>query len=502
MPAMQKTRIAVLHFSHETVTFLERDTELDDFVFDGSPCRDEELLGYDAKGYLGGFVQCAREYTEVELVGIESPLFPKTGIGSGWVTHEAYEHFLGIMLDDLAQRGPFDGVYMALHGAMAVRGVERPEADIARRVRRVVGEAAILAATFDPHGNEDEQFLQAADLAFCVKYFPHYDMHLQGERAARTMVRAIRGEYRPATMTVKVPILTPTVLQWTGGTSPWLQLVHRALTWEAREPDAYVNVFFGFPWADVPDVGMTIQTLTNGKPELAQRIARDMAQAAWRARHDLLNAARIEPIERGVASARQETANGNAPVVLADYSDRSGAATWTLQELVRTGARRTLIATVADYELASRLKQRGARAGDAFDEQVGGRVDDSAGEPVRIQGRILGHGQSQDGTNSRSDWYTVAFGDGNVLVVSAYLMQITEREMLEQMGMTLADFDIFVIKSRAHFRRGFDDSGFARTIILVEPPHPFLGTIHLDALPYRNVKVENYFPYGKPDFNP
>ena len=169
---------------------------------------------------------------------------------------------------------------------------------------------------------------------------------------------------------------------------------------------------------------------------------------------------------------------------------------------MRTGARRTLIATVADYELVSRLKQRGARAGDAFDEQVGGRVDDSAGEPVRIQGRILGHGQSQDGTNSRSDWYTVAFGDGNVLVVSAYLMQITEREMLEQMGMTLADFDIFVIKSRAHFRRGFDDSGFARTIILVEPPHPFLGTIHLDALPYRNVKVENYFPYGEPDFNP
>ena len=57
-------------------------------------------------------------------------------------------------------------------------------------------------------------------MAFTVKYFPHYDSHLQGERAARMLVRAVRGDYRPETVTVKVPIVTPTVLQWTGA-SPW-----------------------------------------------------------------------------------------------------------------------------------------------------------------------------------------------------------------------------------------------------------------------------------------
>mgnify|MGYP006162674491 CR=1 FL=1 len=30
-------------------------------------------------------------------------------------------------------------------------------------------------------------------MAFTVKYFPHYDSHLQGQRAARMLVRAIRG---------------------------------------------------------------------------------------------------------------------------------------------------------------------------------------------------------------------------------------------------------------------------------------------------------------------
>ena len=252
----QPIRIAVLNFAHETVTFLPNDTTYNDFIYQGSPARGEALLAWEPRSYMGGFVKVAREHEGVELVGIESPLWPKTGTGSGWITTEAYETFLGRMIAELKAGGKWDGVYLALHGAMGVRGVPKPEAEIARRVREVVGRGAFIVGTFDPHGNEDEEFLAAADMAFCVKYFPHYDAHLQGERAARMLIRAIRGDYTPATVTVKVPILTATVLQWTGA-SPWMDLVQRALTWEAREPDLYVNVFFGFPFADVPDVGLT-----------------------------------------------------------------------------------------------------------------------------------------------------------------------------------------------------------------------------------------------------
>jgi hypothetical protein len=43
-----------------------------------------------------------------------------------------------------------------------------------------------------------------------------------------------------------VPIIPPTVLRWTGA-SPWMDLAQRALVWEARELDVFVNVFFGLP---------------------------------------------------------------------------------------------------------------------------------------------------------------------------------------------------------------------------------------------------------------
>jgi microcystin degradation protein MlrC len=480
-------RIAVLFFAHETVTFLANDTTLADFTYEGSPAAGEALLAHDPKGYMGGFVKVAREYEGVELVGIESPLWPRTGTGSGWITREAYETFLGKMIAELEAGGKWDGVYLSLHGAMGVRGVPKPEADIARRVREAVGRSAFIVGTFDPHGNEDAEFLAAADMAFTVKYFPHYDSHLQGERAARMLVRAIRGDYRPATVTRKVPIITPTVLQWTGA-SPWMDMVQRAMIWEAREPDVYVNVFFGFPFADVPDVGLAFQVMTNGNPDLARKVADDMAGWAWRRREALLATAKVHLVPEGVRLAKDAVARGDWPVVLADHSDRSGAATWILQQVIEQDLSDVLIATIADLGAVRAVKAAGMKAGDAFDMEVGGRADESAGAPVRVVGQVTGVEQAAGRT-----WVGVAFGRGNVLLLSEYLTQIVDPK---EFAFPIASFKVFAIKSRVHFRRGFDDSGFARTILLVEPVEPFLGTVRLDGLPYENVDLKKFYPYG------
>ena len=97
-------------------------------------------------------------------------------------------------------------------------------------------------------------------------------------------------------------------------------------------------------------------------------------------------------------------------------------------------------------------------------------------------------------------WVTISFGRGNVLVLSTYLVQIMEPQSLKPLGLDIDAFRVFAIKSRVHFRRGFHDNGFARTILLVEPTEPFLGTVHLDALPYRNVDLKKFYPYGEVEF--
>src|SRR5258708_16030237 len=109
---------------------------------------------------MGGFVKMGREFVGVELVGIESPLWPKTYMGSGWVTQEAYETFVGRMIAEIKTEKPFDGIYLCLHGAMAVRGVPRPEAELARRGRAAVRPEDFIPATLALPIHESEEIPQ------------------------------------------------------------------------------------------------------------------------------------------------------------------------------------------------------------------------------------------------------------------------------------------------------------------------------------------------------
>ncbi|MCZ8132814.1 MAG: M81 family metallopeptidase [Steroidobacteraceae bacterium] len=495
-------RIAVLQFSHETTTFLPYDTTIDDFTYEGSPARGEALLASGPGSYMGGFVKVAREHANVELVGIESPLGSKRGSGSGWITKQTFDHFTNKMIAELKAQGPFDGAYLALHGAAGVRDVPKPEAVLARRVREVIGPKGFIAGTFDPHGNEDHDFLRYANLAFCVKYYPHYDTELQGQRAARTLIRCIRGDYRPTTATAKPPIITPSVLQWTGQ-SPWMDLVQRALVWEARETDVYVSFYYGFAFMDAPDAGMTFQVMTNGNPGLAREIADDMAKTAWRLREELWNATKVYRHREGVRLAKEAIQKNAVPFVLADHSDRTGAATWLLQEILSQDLSDTIIGTICDEDAIETLRKRGVKPGDPFDMEIGGEMDVSAGKPVRVRGRVKtvsGGPGRRGGRRSAAGsqlWVSVEFGRNNLLVISPFLAQITDPESFLDLGIDIAQYKGYAIKSRVHFRRGFYDSGFAKTILLVEPEQPFLGTVRLEALPYRFIDLKKFWPYNR-----
>jgi len=166
-----------------------------------------------------------------------------------------------------------------------------------------------------------------------------------------------------------------------------------------------------------------------------------------------------------------------------------------LREIIARDLSNTLIATIADAAATVRLKAAGAKAGDAFDMEVGGLADESAGQPVRIQGTILNAVEANG-----QFWVCIKFGRDNVLILSTYLVQVMEPFSLGGLGLDVNAFRIFAIKSRVHFRRGFHDNGFAKTILLVEPTEPFLGTVRLDKLPYENVDLLRYYPYGNPAF--
>ena len=484
-------RFAVMTFAHETCTFCPGgDSDIERWTRLRDPYVGDEI--FTAGSYIPGFVRAMEEYSDVELIGLESPGRVYGGSSAAWTTEAAFNHFLEIMLEDLREAMPVDGVYLALHGAMAVRNVPRPEAEIARRFREVVGADIPIVGSFDLHANEDAEFLRWADMAFITKRYPHYDSYLQGERSARALVRIARGLYTPTTATRKPGVITPTVLQWTGQ-SPSMDIMERARRWESRERDVYVSVAYGFPWADVPDVGATVHVMTNNDQALAEQIADDMSDFIWRVREGLFGDVPERP-ETATDSALDAFSRGETPVVLADYSDRSGDATFTLEQVVDKQMSGVLIATVRDERVIEALAASGAEAGDLFSMEVGGFAAPSSGQPVQVDGTLTYFGEAF----GYPQVAVVDFGDRNTLIITPALKQVIWLDEIRFGPLDPDDYDVFVVKSRVHFRRGFDETGYARTIILVDAPGPFVGTNALDALPYENVTLTDHYPYGTP----
>ena len=473
-------RIGVATFSHETCTFCPEPTGVAEWEYYGPPMEGDEVLKSDT--YIRGFVDRAREYGGVDLVGVYSPRDAKGGSSGSWVTKGAFDKYSNGIAEGMKKAGRLDGVYLALHGAMAVTDVPRPEAELVRRVRQAVGQIPIFV-TLDLHANEDHELSDAADAVFIIKRYPRYDSYEQGERAARIMIRTVRGTYKPVMVTRKPGVITPSVFQDTA-MSPAMEIMERARIWEHRAKDSFVSVAFGFAYADVPDVGATVMVITNNDKKLAETIAQDMSDYIWRVREQFAGK-KLPKVKEGVAQAIAAAKAGRKPVVVADHSDRTGNSTWILEEIIRQGGGNFCITTLADAKAIEEIKAK-AKVGDRVSVSVGGYADQYAGNPVKIDGKV-----EYLGKYDRYDNVAVLqFGNNNWVILTPLLDQVTDTDIFAPLGINPQDLDIIVLKSRVHFRRGYVENGFAREVVWIDAPG--LGPADLTQIPYKNIPRDLY----------
>jgi len=479
-------KIGVATFSHETCTFCPNPTGIAEWEYYGPPMQGDEVLRADS--YIEGFVNQAGEFKGLNLVGITSPREAKGGSSGSWITKEAFDKYTGLMVDDIRAKGPFDGIYLSLHGAMAVTDIPKPEAEIVRRIREVVGEIPIFV-TFDLHANEDHELTDVANAALIIKRYPHYDTYLQGERAARLMNLTLNGKYKPTMATRKPGVITPSVFQGTG-VSPAMEIMEKARRIEEQYPGVYVSVAFGFAYADVPDAGATVMVITNDNQSQADRIADEMSDYIWMKRTEFAGK-KLPKTEEGVRLGIAAALAGKVPVVLADHSDRTGNSTHILAELIRQKGKNFCMATITDYKALNQLDENKNKVGDEVSLDIGGYEDEFAGEPVPVNGTL-----EYFGKYGGSDMVAVIkFGDNNRVIITPVLNQVTTAGIFKSLNIDIKELDIIVLKSRVHFRRGFYENGLAGTIIEVDAPG--LGPADLTTINYKNVPKDLYPIYRK-----
>lgn len=481
----RKFKIGVATFSHETCTFCPTPTGIEEFEYYGPPLQGEEVLA--ASDYIEGFVNQASEFEDLELIGLTSPRDSKGGSSGSWITQEAFDKYTGLMEKDLKEREPFDGLYLSLHGAMAVTGIPKPEAEIVRRLRKVVGDIPIFV-TLDLHANDDHELSDVANAVFIIKRYPHYDAFLQGERAARLMNLTLNGKYKPTMATRKPGIITPSVFQGTG-VSPAMEIMEKARRIEEQYPGVYVSVAFGFAYADVPDVGATVMVITNNDQERADKIADEMSDYIWMRRLEFAGK-KLPKTEEGVRLSIEAANEGKTPVIVADHSDRTGNSSHILAELIKQQAKNFCMTTISDIKAINLLIEQGKNIGDEVELDVGGYEDEFAGTPVNIKGQL----EYFDKLGRSDKVAVVKFGDNNRVILTPVLNQVTDARIFKTLGIDIKLLDIIVLKSRVHFRRGFYETGLAGTIIEVDAPG--LGPADLTTIDYKNIP-DNLYPLSQ-----
>ena len=488
-------RIAIASFSDETMTFIDAPTPVE--RFEPATRRGQAVIDHNGEvpTYINGFLNVL-DAENAEVVPILEAR-KAAGPFSGWITMECFDKYTGEIAQRLREAGRVDGVLLALHGAMAVDGVPRPEAEICRRVRGVVGPDVPMMVTLDMHANEDEELVEATEAVFVLKTYPHVDSQQIGEIAAECMVQTLRGSFVPTQAMSRPGLVSPSMFQGTDD-SPMKDIYDRCREWEDHPGVFCVSVGTGFAYCDVPDIGMFVVAVTDNDPSLADRVARDVSEYCWSFR-DAFTRQLPGPAE-AVAEVMELVGRGEGPVVIADGADRIGDSTWLLKELIDQGSRNWACPGIYDPEAAAHLEET-AKIGDEVTVTVGGWYGPHSGEPVEITGTVefmgrpeyvltgpMGRGaRRKDGFVAR-----INLGDNRHVVIADRTRGAIDASPFVAVGIDVDSLDIVPLKSRNHHRAYWDQ--VARVNFPIDAPG-YREVVDLTELEYHNIP-DDVYPIG------
>jgi microcystin degradation protein MlrC len=141
----------------------------------------------------------------------------------GPVEPEVYQGLKREFLEGLRSALPLDGLYLDMHGAMNVHGMDDAEGDWIASARQVLGPGYLISASYDLHGNVSKSVMENLDILTAFRTAPHIDVLETRERAFNLLLRCLRENVRPERAWLRVPVLLPgerTSTEWETASAP------------------------------------------------------------------------------------------------------------------------------------------------------------------------------------------------------------------------------------------------------------------------------------------
>lgn len=423
-----------------------------------------EILGFCSA------MDVARAWTPVPiLVGVVE--------AGGPLDHAFFRATIDEMRTRLNAAKPIDGVYIANHGAMITTESCDPDGEIFAMVRSIVGADVPIAATLDLHGNVSEAMVENANVIVAYRTNPHVDMRARGAEAACALDEMFGG-MRPSAAFIRLPIAPPTVTLRTDS-GPYADLIHYGQL-KATSDIVNISILGGFPYSDTPKNGLAIIVTSRNGPGPARVLARDIARMAWADHRRYLPKLTplAEAVEHAVDVGRDYALR---PLILADVADNPGGGgrgntTWILEALHEAGACDVLLGVFNDPVLAREAHALGVGA--TFTAQFNREENDAFSRKFTAQATVV---SLKDGDCvGRRGFYAgrrmnlgpsalLDLGGIRVVVISIRT-QCADPMFFEMMGADIRAARTVVVKSRGHFRAGFDEFFEPNQVTEVDAP--------------------------------
>lgn len=479
-------RVLVGQFAQESNSFIDLPTEV--ATFEGKQCLHGEqvltgLLG--TRATVAGFLDGLEGAEGLDLV----PTIAAWAPSGGPLSTACFEQLLAPI--EAAATPGFDGVLLALHGAMMTERHDDADGEILRRIRARVGPGVPIIATLDLHANVTEAMVEHADGLIGYDTYPHIDLYEVGERAARMLVTTASTGRRPRTILAKVPMIVPAEGMDTSE-EPMASLVQQAFRLRGRDGVLSSSVFAVQPWLDVPDTGFSAIAVVD-RPDVIDATVEALTaigEAAWSRRDAFL--APLVDVDEGIAAA---LAAPRGPVVLSDPADATGAGSagdsaHVIARLLAMEPDRMCIACIVAPRAVSAAHEAGAGA--TITTQIGAQVDPRWTEPVTVTAFVRtlssGHFRYRGG---KSRGLEVSMGRAAVLQVGEVFILAMERPaetfdpgMYEAVGLPPQRAAVVLVRSAAQFRDSY--GSIAADTLLLDAPGP--STARLERLPWRTVR--------------
>lgn len=364
-------KIAIGGIATESCTFSVFNTQLDDF-----------RIARQGDAWFEELYPFLKDYDDIEFVGtITAKAMP-----GGSVEPSAYEHIKEDLLQTLREKGPFDGVYLDMHGAMNVADRDDAEGDWMMAIREVVGADCLISASYDLHGNVSERIMNALDIITGFRTAPHVDYLETRERAMALLVHCLKAGIRPKKAFVKIPVGLPgekTSTEW----EPGMQIYNEILPQIDGEVVLDATIQVGYVWADEPR--MTACTIAIGTDEKAiTESAIHLAETFWKHRADFDFGVPAMSVDDCVTSAMQDTVK---PVLISDSGDNPtaggvGDVTYFLSRALELQPQDMIYASIPDADAVRACVDAGIGAEVSLN--IGGKWDTRNSEPLAVTGVV------------------------------------------------------------------------------------------------------------------